>query len=420
MNAHARVFEAKQAERQKVPLLIGLVGPSGGGKTYSALRLAKGMQEVTGGDIYMIDTEAKRSLHYVDQFKFKHIEFLPPFGSLDYLAAMQFAVKQGAGTIIVDSMSHEHEGQGGYLFTHAAEIDRLAKDDVAKRERVKFTAWIKPAAERRALINGMLQLNANFIFCFRAKDKLKVVGGGQPVELGFMPIAGDEFVYEMTLSALLYPGARGIPTWNSRLPGERSMIKLPEQFRSMFTDERQMDEAAGKALATWAAGGSATPVPMNGESLFAAGKRIAATGTAEFVKWWNLPSTKREWPALRQALDEFKAIAKAADEAPPPADADPFNLPPVPVIGTVDVDAQQRAAEAEEIVDDGSAAERKAAVALRDKLRDTMMGMETEADLDEFVGAVEDQIARELPSDLAQSFNDAVDARRTKLKGKKR
>lgn len=88
-----------------------------------------------------------------------------------------------------------------------------------------------------------------------------------------------------------------------------------------------------------------------------------------------------------------------------------------PILGTVDVDAQQRAAE--EVVDDGSAADRKTAVALRDKLRDTMMGMETEADLDEFVGTVEGQVDR-LPSDLAQSFNDAVDARRTKLKGKKR
>lgn len=90
-----------------------------------------------------------------------------------------------------------------------------------------------------------------------------------------------------------------------------------------------------------------------------------------------------------------------------------------PIVGTIDVDAQQREADAVEIVEDGDKAERESAVRERDKLRDTMMGMETEADLDEFVGAVEAQLEA-LPSDLRQAFNDAVDARRAKLKGKRK
>ncbi len=62
MNAPVRQFTAALAVREQVPLLLGLMGPSGGGKTYSALRLAKGIQSVAGGDIYMIDTEARRGL----------------------------------------------------------------------------------------------------------------------------------------------------------------------------------------------------------------------------------------------------------------------------------------------------------------------------------------------------------------------
>jgi adenylylsulfate kinase-like enzyme len=69
-----RKFTANDAKREHVPLLIGLTGPSGGGKTFSALRLATGIQQVTGGDIYFIDTESRRALHYADQFKFKHVE----------------------------------------------------------------------------------------------------------------------------------------------------------------------------------------------------------------------------------------------------------------------------------------------------------------------------------------------------------
>jgi predicted ABC-type transport system involved in lysophospholipase L1 biosynthesis ATPase subunit len=96
MNAHPRQFVAKAAVRETVPLFIGLVGPSSSGKTYSALTLAEGIQRVTGGDIHLIDTENRRGLHYADRFKYQHIQFDPPFGSLDYLAAMQQSVAVAA------------------------------------------------------------------------------------------------------------------------------------------------------------------------------------------------------------------------------------------------------------------------------------------------------------------------------------
>lgn len=321
MNAPARQFEIKDAIRQQVPVLIGLSGASGSGKTYSGLRLATGMQTVTGGDIAVIDTESKRALHYADRFKFKHVEFGAPFGSLDYLAVITHVVKQGYRNVIIDSASHEHEGVGGYLETHATELARLGGD-----KKNNFTAWIKPARERRQLINGLLQLNANFIFCFRAKDKLKIVPGGNPVELGFMPIAGDEFVYEMTLSALLYPGARGVPTWSSNLPGERTMIKLPEQFRNMFVEGKHpLDEEAGRLLAEWAAGGKAQAAPTGpspGHSskteawAAAAVAEIAKLADEGAIKAWEKSNQKR-LDALRekdpqmanevqQALDERK------------------------------------------------------------------------------------------------------------------
>jgi pantothenate kinase-related protein Tda10 len=44
-----RTFEDAPAVRSKVPLLLGLGGPSGGGKTFSAIRMGVGMQRVCGG-----------------------------------------------------------------------------------------------------------------------------------------------------------------------------------------------------------------------------------------------------------------------------------------------------------------------------------------------------------------------------------
>lgn len=253
MNAPARTFEAKTAVRSSVPLLVGLMGPSGGGKTFSALRLATGIQKVTGGDIYGIDTEARRMLHYADRFKFKRIQFDAPFGSLDYLAAIRHCVAQGAGVIIIDSMSHEHDSQGGLLDFHDHELDRLAGDDYAKRERVKMLAWQKPKSARAAMINGILQLPANFIFCFRAKEKIKLVNKAI-VPQGFMPIAGEELVFEMTVNCLLLPHADGVPTWRSDQVGEKMMMKLPEQFRTIFAKEQPLSEEIGERLAAWAKG----------------------------------------------------------------------------------------------------------------------------------------------------------------------
>jgi hypothetical protein len=268
-----RTFEINPAVRKEVPLWVGLFGPSGGGKTMTALRLALGFQQQQGGPIYGVDTEAGRMLHYADQFEFMHIPFGEPYGSLDYLAVIKAALahnKTGKRpTVILDSMSHEHEGPGGMMEMHDAEATRMAtydgKFDPKKYERVKMLAWGKPKAHRRALINGMLRLEANFILCFRAKEssvpvqKQEQGSNGRTytktevVNQGFVPIGGDDFVYECTLAALLMPGARGVPTWSSDLVGERRMIKLPEQFKQLpDLGERPLDESVGQQLATWA------------------------------------------------------------------------------------------------------------------------------------------------------------------------
>lgn len=255
MSRTVRTFTHSRAVRSQVPLLIGLAGPSGGGKTYSALRLATGIQSVTGGKIFGIDTESGRMQHYATKFEFEHVPFSPPFNPLSYLAAIRHCYENGAKVILIDSASHEHEGQGGVLEMHEAEVERLSGGDWQKAERVKMLAWGRPKSERRALLNSLLQIPCHFIFCFRAKEKLKIVRGQDPIPLGYMPIAGEEFVFEMTVNALLLPGAGGVPEWNPTEVGERSMIRLPEQFRDLLLNHKgPLDESLGEKMARWAAG----------------------------------------------------------------------------------------------------------------------------------------------------------------------
>lgn len=263
-NPKPRTFEDKPAVLTAVPLWVGIYGATGSGKTWSALRLATGMQRVTGGEIFMIDTEARRGLHYAKHFSFRHVEFAAPFSPLDYLQAVEHCVSKGARIIVIDSMSHEHEGPGGVLEWQAAEQTRLAKLWGTSEDKAKMSAWQAPKTARRRMINTLLQLPINLVFCFRAKEKLKIIPGRPPEPLGFMPIAGEELAYEMTATALLLPGANGVPTWSSQEPGENVMIKRPEQFRALIAsqEKKPLNEEIGEAMARWAKGDAAPQAPV--------------------------------------------------------------------------------------------------------------------------------------------------------------
>lgn len=262
MNAQSRfvAYEAAIARAESpVPLLIGLTGPSGSGKTFSALRIATGIQEVVGGEIFVVDTEQRRALHYADKFQFKHVNFEAPFGSTDYLEALRFCKAQGAGVVVIDSCSHEHDGPGGLLEQHEAELDRMAGTDYKKRDRMTMLAWQKPKASRRKLINAITtELAMPVIFCFRAKKTTKPKPGGQPIDMGFSSIGADEWLFEMALNALLLPGSNGFPTWESEMPGEQLAIKLPGQFERIAR-AGQLDERVGRYLAKWARGEKSEP-----------------------------------------------------------------------------------------------------------------------------------------------------------------
>src|SRR5690606_33832586 len=92
------------------------------GKTRSAFELAVGIQSVVGGEIAFLNTEGRRGLVDIDLFKkpdgspaIQHMPFAAPYASLDYLDAIQQAKDAGIRTLVIDSMTHEHESEGGML-----------------------------------------------------------------------------------------------------------------------------------------------------------------------------------------------------------------------------------------------------------------------------------------------------------------
>jgi hypothetical protein len=259
-----RVFEDKPATRERVPTLIGLTGVSSSGKTFSALRLATGIQRAVGGEIFVIDTEARRATHYADRFSFRHVNFEPPFGPLDYLAAIEHCVSRGAKVLVIDSMSHEHNGDGGVMDQVDAFLDAKAGDDFAKRQRFGMLAHIKPKAARKKLNRRILQLGINAVFCYRAADKIKPAAKGakdrDPVRLGWQPETTSPLVYEMTARFLLGPGCEGRPILNPETDAERNAIKNPIQFHDLLREGAQLSEDLGERIARWGLGDNAPSV----------------------------------------------------------------------------------------------------------------------------------------------------------------
>jgi hypothetical protein len=317
-----RQFRSARAVRANVPLLLALIGPSGGGKTYSAHRLARGIQRVQPGPIFGIDTEGQRMAELADRFEFDRVPFAPPFGSLDYMAAIQHCVERGAKTIIIDSMSHEHEGPGGMLdaadqiveekIRRKVEHGDLASPDDWKadkeRQKLKLGSYIKPKSERQKLIQYILQIPCNVIMCFRSKEKIKPVAGKEPEHLGWMPIGGDEYWYEMTARCLLLPGANGAPTWSASGDGEKLAMRLPEQFKDVL--KGQLSEDMGERMARWAVGTVSKPFAEVLELVAAAVTADEAKKVANELR--NSSWTKEQRDSVRSAI-EAKAGAVPAE-----------------------------------------------------------------------------------------------------------
>lgn len=245
-------YTFRRAVREQVPLIIGLSGGTGSGKTMSAMRLAKGMAH--GKPFCVIDTENGRASHYADQFTFDVLDLRAPFTPDAYTQAIQAADKAGYPVIIVDSMSHVWAGDGGVLDAQEHELDRMAGDDWKKREACKMAAWIKPKMAHKHMMQTLLQVKAHLILAFRAEEKIEMVRVDGKLEVrkkdsligkdGWVPICEKNVPFEATCSFLLLASNPGIP----------HPIKLQEQHKPFFSPTDCIDEFSGEQLAKWALG----------------------------------------------------------------------------------------------------------------------------------------------------------------------
>lgn len=334
-------FSFTPAVRRNTHILLALAGASGSGKTYSALELATGL--AGDGKIAVIDTEAGRALHYADKFKFDHCDMGPPFTPQRYREAIEDAEKAGYSVVVVDSMSHEHAGEGGLL--------EMAEAELLKPNMRSPANWAAPKAAHKRMMNRFLQCRSHLIFCLRAEEKIRIEKLFDErtqrektvvVQAGWQPICEKTFMFEMVVSFVMSPEHPGIPIEGSG--------KIQDQHRFAFPAGKLVTGGAGKALAEWAAGGIQTvpetpAVPEWLKQLEEAGHREALKGNKALDAW--IKSLGRDHK--KAVADNFgKSLREAANDADEKASSDERTEQPADAANGGRVDAEAPQAEPQE------------------------------------------------------------------------
>jgi len=188
-------FKPRKAQRKQAKLRIGFAAPSGAGKTYSALLVARGIAS-SWDKICIIDTEHGSAELYSDLGDYNVITLTAKIGFQpdNYVAAIQAAEEDGMEVIIIDSLSHAWNEEGGIL-------DQADKSTSGGGNR--FTVWADLTPQHRRLVNAMLQSGCHIIGTMRSKqeyamEKDEKTGKSSVKKLGMAPVQRDGMEYEFT------------------------------------------------------------------------------------------------------------------------------------------------------------------------------------------------------------------------------
>jgi AAA domain len=232
---------------------IAIAGPTSSGKTESAMRLARGF---CGRDKFVLcDTEEKRALYKKARYQpWDWIDFQPPFSPERYVEILEAA--KGYKAVIVDSGTHEFQGEGGLHSIQEESLERMSGGDEKRMMALTAPSWATAKMRHKKFMGYLIRYPTLVIVCLRAEPKLKFVkdsnGRMQIVDAGYQPIVERNFMYEMLVACMMTSDAPGVPD---------HIKKLEPDLEPVFIPGQQIDEGTGQRLAAWCSGRSEPAKP---------------------------------------------------------------------------------------------------------------------------------------------------------------
>jgi hypothetical protein len=187
-------LQIRRAEKRQLRARIAIDGPTGAGKTYTALVAATVL--AGGGRIIVIDSENRRAERYADLFQFDTIQLDGPFTPELYMEAIHLAEREGAAVVVIDSLTHAWQGEGGIL-------EMVDKAAARSRSGNSFGAWKDVTPVHRRLIETIIRSPIHVIATMRSKMEYvqqKDPNGNTRIEkVGMAPIQRDDLPYEFDM-----------------------------------------------------------------------------------------------------------------------------------------------------------------------------------------------------------------------------
>ncbi len=282
-------FEVRKAQRQGARLLIQLSGVSGSGKTYTALQLAYGLAGNDANKIVLIDTENRRGSLYANALPqpFNIIDFYSPFSPDRYIAAIEAACNAGAEVIVIDSVTHEWESEGGCEW-------------IANQSR--FPDWKTAKKLHKRFMTYMLQCPAHIIACTRAREKVDFSNPKEPIKLGIQPIQEKNFSYEATVSLMMQNQGYS-----------QDVLKCPAELQGILgRGQGYITSEDGMSLRNWVDG--AEKVDPKIEHYRGLVLNSTEGGMESLKAQWSQTPADIQKVLGKAFLDSAKASAKAFDD----------------------------------------------------------------------------------------------------------
>jgi KaiC/GvpD/RAD55 family RecA-like ATPase len=172
-----------KAEKSQAKLRLAILGPTGAGKTYTALAITEGRK------VAVIDTEHGSAAKYADRFAFDVLN-LTEHHPQNYIDAIKAAEQAGYDVAIIDSMTH--------AWTATKEL--VDQETFKSKSGNSFQAWGKVTPLWNDLIQAIVSSKIHVIATMRSKIEWVVEenerGKKTPRKIGTKPENRDGAEYE--------------------------------------------------------------------------------------------------------------------------------------------------------------------------------------------------------------------------------